>query len=145
MEKFVDQQASAWNSVLGALLPARLTIRGARDNDVRAVAADKDPVVFALLATLLRWPDRDQPLEYTYGFDLVGGRRSSGVFRELPGNYKEVDEEQLLCGEPARKALKELLESRPPKEAELIAKLTEDQRRAGLLKEACTVEEMDKR
>ena len=52
-----------------------------RVTSARAVASTRHVPLMAFITALLRWPDRDQPLKYVKGFEILGDIRTSSIFR----------------------------------------------------------------
>ena len=89
-----------------------------------AVASTRQVALMAFATALMRWPDRQQAIKYVHGFEILGEISSSSIFREVPG-VKLDDIDSKFFGEPARAAVADLLQSGPPRDADLIFNLTE--------------------
>ena len=98
----------------------------------------------AFAIALLRWPDIGQPMKYVKGFELLGSIDESHVFREVLGTQVgSIDED--FFGEPAIAAVDELMQSTPPKDADLIFEKTADEVKKGYCSELLTLTEVNKR
>ena len=86
----------------------------------------------AFVTVLMRWPDREQPMKYVEGFEILGDISLSHVFRPIKGIPVQAMEHEFF-GAPAREAVKELLKAKRPKDSDIIFNMTEDEIANGVL------------
>lgn len=83
LRRWRQSQPNVWWRLCSALKSLDEYLGSIMPPTVAAIASMKRPAVFACLASLLRWPDRDLPTAYIEGFPAVFDIASSGVFRSL--------------------------------------------------------------
>ena len=111
---------------------------------VAKVAGSKNPAFMAIFIIALRWPDRHLPMEYIFGHTLVGHLEASNLFR--PISQQCISEEILATeffGEEATKFLAGLLSRNPPKDAEVIEKLVDEEFSKGYQSKPFTASQMN--
>ena len=92
------------------------------------VPGSKNPAFMAICIIALRWPDRHLPMEYLRPQAGVGHLEAPNLFR--PISQQCISEEILATeffGEGATKFLAHLLSRNPPKGAEVIEKLVDEE------------------
>ena len=124
-------QAALFKEVAMALQPLVSSAHAGRSENAVKVNT-RNPVYIAFATALLRWPDRQQALQYIKGFPIVGSVQSSGVFRPLPSGSAEWTVEDFL-GESAAEAVSQQLAQPMPKAAQQIWELTEAEVSKGTL------------
>ena len=134
-------QHLALQRVLSALDPLRAELEQFRSDTSRAVAATRDIAGLALFTSLLRWPDRTQAAGYLEGFRVVGTIETSKLFRPIPATPLEDD----FSGEAAKAEVRHALRSPPPKFAEEIFRLTQDEIAKDFTEPLCSAQQLDQR
>ncbi|CAK0807283.1 unnamed protein product, partial [Prorocentrum cordatum] len=137
-----DLQQSAMHRALMALEPVRAAPANKRSAAAQAVARDRDAAGIAFLTALLRWPDRSQAMGYLHGFPVIGDIEASGVFRPLgPQPTKHLDE--VFFGQAAVAAVADLRCGPPPRDAEEIWRLAQEEIHKDFTEPWRTAAEMD--
>lgn len=112
-------------TVATAVAPLERALHPLRSAAACQVARSKAPALAACLTAILRWPDRDQPRHLLQGYPIVGPVDPCGVFRPICQADKMPMDQWL--GPAAEADLQRLLRSQPPKEADTILKITQDE------------------
>ena len=116
-------------SVTTAISPLELYLQRFRCSSAKHVATEKRPAFVSCLTALLRWPDTEHGRHLLLGYPIVGEVAPSGVFREVTQTDKcQVDS---WLGDPAAEAVDALVRSKPPKHADAILKITQEEQRKG--------------
>eukprot|EP00435_Cladocopium_sp_Y103_P006376 s317_g2.t1 len=142
MPAFAARQRHILQTVATALKPLEVALQVLRSSAARQVAASKTPAFVACLTALLRWPDRAQPQHLLQGYPIVGPVDPCGVFREIIQTDKS--ELSTWLGAPAADDLRRLLHGPPPKHAETILKITEEEQTKRFCSPFYTASDLDR-
>ena len=124
-----SRQRDILRSVTTAISPLELYLQRFRCSSAKHVATENRPAFVSCLTALLRWPDTEQGRHLLLGYPIVGEVAPSGVFREVTQTDKcQVDS---WLGDPAAEAVDALVRSKPPKHADAILKITQEEQRKG--------------
>ena len=139
-----ELQQKAMHNALVALQPLRLAVAGCRSATAEAVASRRDVPALAFITSILRWPDRTQARGYLEGFPVVGEIEASRVFRPL-GPQVAMDLNSEFYGEAAIAEVEQVTASPPPKDAEEIWALTQEEIDKNFTEDLVTAAQMDAR
>ena len=123
------------------MAPLRAALDKIRSSTSQAVAADRDIPGLALFTSLLRWPDRTQATGYLEGFQVVGDIASSRVFRPILNLCLEKD----FYGPAAVSEVDQAMRNLPPKLADAIFRLTQEEITEGFTEPLCDAADLDGR
>ena len=146
IETWRAQQATLLLQLGEAVRPMTEALRRRMAPTVKRVAAKKDPAFIALVAILLRWPDRSLALEYVKGHKIVGHIESSGIFRDQ--DIPEISKEELskgFLGQEAVAFIDAMMSRQPRKDSADIERLMEEETRKGYQGSPVSKAEMDRR
>ena len=105
------------------------------------VATEKRPAFVSCLTALLRWPDTQQGRRLLLGYPIVGEVETSGIFRSVVPHDKGPLEDWL--GPAAVDAVNKLLQSGPPRYADDILRVTQEEQAKGFCSSFMTKAALD--
>ena len=113
---------------------------------VGGVSRTHGPACMALVTSLLRWPDQDQPAGYVKGFHVLGHMLSSGVYRQSEADpITDAELESGFFGKAAEQFIDDICCSAAPRDAEVIESLVTDEIEKGYQDSGVDVEQMNRR
>ena len=141
IDKWRGQQRQAHHRLLQAMQPLRMALDQLRTATSAAVAGSRDIAGLALMTALLRWPDQTQAMGYLHGFEVVGSIATSRVFRPIAVTDLEDD----FFGAAAAAEVQHAITAPPPKHAESIYALTQEEIAKGFTEPLCSAAVLDSR
>lgn len=143
LPRIAQRQRDVLRSVARALSPLEAFLDTFRSCSSKLVAADKRPGFIACMSSLLRWPDVHQARHMVVGFPIVGELEDSGVFRSvIPETPVSLSD---WLGEDADVAMQEMCLRAPPRHADVILAITQEEQRKGYCSPFFTKLELDDR
>ena len=143
MPRWRDHQAAKVRKIAGILESLLPYVDKARVPSAKAVASSRHVPLMAFMTGLLRWPDREQPMKYVHGFEILGDISLSHVFRPIRGVPVDSMEHDFF-GAPAREAVDELLKMKAPRDADVIFAMTQKEIEKGYCKELMTAAQVNR-
>ena len=146
LPRWREKQQKALARLLRLLQPLDEALQENMPPSVRKVQRSAGPAGMALLTTLLRWPDYDQPSRYVRGFPIIERIQTSGLYRQSAAELLDAyDVNEAFFGEPAEAFVTSIKNLPRPKDADKVAALVQKEIEKGYQAEGVLAHDMDTR
>ena len=144
LPRWREKQRKALVRLLRVLQPLSEALQACMAPSVRRVQRAAGLAGMALLTTVLRWPDYDQPGKYVQGFPIINRIETSGLYKQNATELsagRDIDES--FFGAAAESFIGSILQRPRPKDADKVAALVEKEIQKGYQTEGASVEDMN--
>ncbi|CAE7451206.1 unnamed protein product, partial [Symbiodinium sp. CCMP2456] len=140
-----QRQRDALKGISKAVAPLQKALSELLGGSAKKVAPQKNPAFIAAVTALLRWPDLTQAQSFVLGFPVVGDVPYSGVFRALAGTADDMEDPAEWLQREGASVVDDLLTKGPPKDHDVILKVTLEEIQKGFCSPLMSRAEVDKR
>lgn len=140
-----QRQRDALKGISKAVAPLQKALSELLGGSAKKVAPQKNPAFIAAVTALLRWPDLTQAQSFVLGFPIVGDVPYSGVFRALAGTADDMEDPAEWLQREGASVVDDLLTKGPPKDHDVILKVTLEEIQKGFCSPLMSRAEVDKR